>query len=215
MSYGLLGHRVVLLDLAADRYLLLGEAEAAVLAALAASEPPPSSTLVETLLARRLICAGRGAGIAPVDQPPPLISALEVDGGSGSISSWEAIASVARARLSLRFLGLARTVSRWRAFRALCARQSKGRDGLARDSEIAAAIARGFAEARIAVPTRRLCVPDSLALARCLWTRGIAADVYFGVQLDPLLAHSWVQSDNLVLSDPLNIAADYTPVFKL
>lgn len=215
VSYGVIGCRAVMLDLAADRYLLLGEAEAAVLAALAASEPPPSLALVETLLARRLIRAGRGEAIMPVDQPPPLMSALEADGGSGGVSSWEAIASVARARLSLRFLGLARTVSRWRAFRMLCIRRAKRQHGLALDDAKAAAVARGFAEARIAVPARRLCVPDSLALARCLWRRGLAADVYFGVQLDPLLAHSWVQSDSLVLSDPLNIAADYTPVFKL
>lgn len=215
VSYGLFGRRAVLLDLAADRYLLLGDAEAAALAALAAPEPPPSSPFVETLLARGLVRTGRGAGIAPVDPTPPLTSALEVEGEGGGVSSWEAIGSVARARLSLRFAGLARTVSRWRAFRALCARRANGNAGPVENGEGAAYVARGFAVARIAVPARRLCVPDSLALARCLWKRGLTAEVYFGVQLDPLLAHSWVQSGSDVLSDPLNIAADYTPVFKL
>ncbi|MFC3784636.1 hypothetical protein GGR90_003005 [Sphingopyxis italica] len=215
MSYGLLGHRAVLLDLAADRYLLLGDREAAALTALGSSEAPYSSPLVEKLMARHLICTGPRAAISPVHQPAPLASALEMDGSSSSVSSLEAIGSVARARFSLRFSGLAKTVMRWRSLRAQCTKGIGGREGLAEDAERAASVARGFAETRIAVPARRLCVPDSLALARCLWKRGIAADVYFGVQLDPLLAHSWVQSDSLVLSDPLNIAADYTPVFKL
>lgn len=215
VSYGLLGGRAVLLDLAADRYLLLGDAETAVLAALASLEPPLSSPLVEKLLACGLVRTGRGAKIAPVDQSPPLMSALEVEGDGGGVSSWEAIGSVARARLLLRFVGLARTVWRWRTFRELCARRTSGHGGLAENGERAAYVARGFAVARIAVPARRLCVPDSLALARCLWKRGLAAEVYFGVQLDPLLAHSWVQSGSNVLSEPVNIAADYTPVFKL
>ena len=62
-------------------------------------------------------------------------------------------------------------------------------------------------------PTRG--VADSLALAQALWCRGIAADVFFGVRLNPFAAHAWVQQDNLLLSDPLNIVADYRPVFRL
>lgn len=76
-------------------------------------------------------------------------------------------------------------------------------------------IARGYDKARVLVPAKRLCVPDSLALAQALWRRRIAADVYFGVRLHPFAAHAWVQLDNLLLSDPLNIVADYTPVFRL
>ena len=54
-----------------------------------------------------------------------------------------------------------------------------------------------------------------MALARSLWRRGIDADLYFGVRLDPFAAHCWLQHDDLLLTDPMNFVADYTPVFKL
>lgn len=213
MSYGVFGTRAVLLDLVTDRYLLLGEAEAAALAALAKPESSASPALVNALLARSIIVEGAGSAIAPVDQPRPLASALETLDGGGGVSTLEASLSCIQAILSIRTMGLARTVMRSRAFRRRCERRRNG--GLASDSVRAAFFARGFAEARIGVPLPRRCVPDSLALARCLWKRGMAADVFFGVQLDPLLAHAWVQIEEVVLSDPLNIAADYCPVFRL
>lgn len=213
MSYGVIGRRAVLLDLTADRYLLLGEAEAAALADLASARPSASPEIVSALVARRIIVAGSGIAIAPVDQPRPLASALETIDDGGGVSTWEASRFCMQAMLWLATAGLARTVARSRTFRGRCQRRRDG--GLAADSARAAYFARGFAEARIGVPVPRRCVPDSLAVARCLWARGIAADVYFGVQLDPLLAHAWVQLDEVVLSDPLNIAADYCPVFRL
>ena len=72
-----------------------------------------------------------------------------------------------------------------------------------------------YAAARVQLPWRRLCVPDSLALARYLWQRGIPGQVYFGVRLDPFAAHAWVQHNEMVLSDNVNVVADYTPVFRL
>jgi hypothetical protein len=76
-------------------------------------------------------------------------------------------------------------------------------------------MARGYAAARVQLPWRRLCVPDSLALARYLWKRDIDCEVIFGVRLDPFAAHAWVQSGDLLLSDNINVVADYTPVFRL
>lgn len=211
VSYGLVGDRAVMLDLAADRYLRLGVSETSALAALGSGTPPCPPPNPGALLARGLVRAGPGPAIAPVAQPRPVASALECDLAGGGISVVEALGSTVGALLLLRALGLQRTVAHWRVGKSRRARSGALRD----DPDCAAYLARGFAEARIAVPMPRLCIPDSLALARRLWARGLAADVYFGVQLDPLLAHAWVQSGPLVLSDPLNIAADYTPVFRL
>jgi hypothetical protein len=212
VSYGLVGGRAVMLDLVADRYLRLGASDTATLLALSAGSTLCSPPHIKKLLSRGLIRPGPGEAIAPVIQSSPAASALECDMAGGGISAFEVLWSSMGAFLAMRALGLARTVTLWRKLRSRCARREAP---FLDDLDRAAYVARGFAEARIAVPMPRLCVPDSLALARHLWTRGLAADVYFGVQLDPLLAHAWVQSGALVLSDPLNIAADYTPVFKL
>jgi hypothetical protein len=212
VSYGLVDSRAVLLDLVADRYLLLGQAETSVLAELGGGAATVTPAPLERLVGRGYVCKQRGAVIAPVEQPSPLASALETDAAGGAVPAFEAFRSSIGALLLMRVLGLAPAVARWRRIRM---RHERRGSGLVEDLDQAAYIARGFAEARISVPMPRLCVPDSVALARSLWTRGLAADVYFGVQLDPLLAHAWVQRGPLILSDPLNIAADYTPVFKL
>lgn len=211
VSYGLVGRRAVMLDLLADRYLLLGPEVADVLTALGRCRSVFSVAVLEKLLARGLLLPGPGATVGPVGQPCPLGSALEADLSGGGVSAFEALRRSIGALITMRALGLAPLIARSRTVRARAARRTE----LVEDPDRAAFFARGFAEARISVPMPRLCVPDSLALAGSLWARGLAAEVYFGVQLDPLLAHAWVQQGPLVLSDPLNIAADYRPVFRL
>lgn len=213
ISYGLIGSRAVILDLEADRYLLLGPAETEALRALASDRDALPLAASRNLLVRGLICEGPGHDIGPVTQEPPALSALETGERGAEIALFEALRHCVVNLLDLRLIGLASMVGRARAHRDRSARRAGGQ--LVDDHVRAAAIARGFSEARISVPMPRLCIPDSLGLAQCLWKRGIAADLMFGVQLDPLLAHAWVQSGPLILSDPLNIVADYTPVFKL
>lgn len=212
VSYGLVGGQAVVLDLVGDRYLRLGSSETATLAAIGEGSVPRPSLVVQKLLDHGIIRVGAGPAIAPVEQPCPVASAIECDKAGSAIPVMEAFAASVGALLILRTRGLARTVARWRALKARA--EQDGRS-LRHDVDKAASIARGFADARTAVPMPRLCVPDSLALARRLWKRGLCADVYFGVQLEPLLAHAWTQTGGLILSDPLNIAADYTPVFRL
>ncbi len=211
ISYGFVGSRAVVLDLAADRYFLVGEAETSLL------DPSRSPTSLQatagsrTLFARGLLTPGPGRDVAPVVQPMPQSSALEQPEPGGGVGAWETARSCTAALLWLRFAGLPRTIDRWRKHQVKAAQRCGSRCY----PQKAGFFARGFADARTLVPTSRLCVPDSLALALCLWRRGIAADIYFGVQLDPFLAHAWVQQDGVVLSDPLNIVADYRAVFKL
>lgn len=212
ISYGLVGNHAVVLDLDADRYFRLGVQETHALAMLGGGSHSCELPLVEKLITRGFVRPGSGPPIVPVEQPRPLASALESDAAGGGISKREACRSSVGALLLLRVLGLSRMVKRARIIKA---KHDRDDAPLAEDLDRAAYLARGFAEARIAVPMPRLCVPDSFALAQRLWARGLAADVYFGVQVEPLLAHAWVQRGSLVLSDPLNIAADYTAVFKL
>jgi len=210
VSFGLLHGRAVALDLVADRYLMLGPAETAFLSARPADGSSDGrSACVASLERHGLICARGGSEIAPVIADPLQASALEAVEEDGRLGVAEAAIARWRAGLILRRCGLARLVARWRAAREAARFRSD-----ATDAE-AAFIARGYARARTYIPARKLCVPDSLALARSLWRRGIDADVFFGVRLHPFMAHAWVQRGGLLLSDRLGTVAEYTPVFRL
>lgn len=212
VSFGMLGDRAVALDLRADRYYLVAAAEAAALRA-AGTEPmkPEMATRLEALTRRRLLGIGTGPAIKPVTAGSLRHSALEAE-ADGDRVPWPEIALFrADASVCLRLLGLRRTLGRWRTLRRRYERRTPP------DSPERAAIrtAQGFAAARLLLPAKSLCVPDSLTLARILWRRGIDADVFFGVRLAPFLAHAWVQRGDMLLSDTLNTVGEYTPVFRL
>jgi len=200
-----------MLDLDADRYSLLGEAESEALLSIGSAACPPD--LIEALCRRGLVREGQGLH-RPVLAAPLRESALEALARDGRLPVTEVAAARLGAALSLRFSGLAATMNRWRRMRSTYVRRARSTLP-ADEAGDAAWLARGYARARILVPARRLCVPDSLALIRCLWRRGIDADLFFGVRLSPFAAHCWVQKDDVLLTDPLNIVADYAPVFRL
>lgn len=207
-SFAGLGTRVVFLDLSADRYVLLGASEAAAVLAAEAEITDP----VDRLIARDLLRAGPGGPVRPVTATVPTTSALEATDTDGPLPLAELLYHRTEAAILLRFYGLQRTLAHMRRRRE---RSLRRRPACSDGRADAARIARGFARARLFWPTARLCVPDSIALARSIWRRGIYADLYFGVRLEPFAAHCWLQHEDLLLSDPLNFVADYTPVFRL
>lgn len=201
----------MLLDLEADRYLMLRGAEAGALEALGRDDRNASiAPGTDRLAARGLIATGPGPSIGPVSAPAPVRSALELGGPSARAGAFEIARYRLEVSLRLRLRGLGETIARWRSVKSGSA---LGNPAL--DFGYAGAAARGYASARVQLPWRRLCVPDSLALARFLWRRGVPAEVYFGVRLDPFAAHAWVQLGDMILSDNVNVVADYTPVFRL
>lgn len=212
VSFGFLGERVVALDLRADRYFLIAAPDAAALRAFgAAAEGKAELRPLDALVRRRLIGIGAGAPIEPVFAEALRLSALEAAATGGRIPVLEAACFRASAGLHLRVSGLKATLGRWRHLRRRYERRLPSRSA----QDAAVRIAQGYADARVLLPTKPLCVPDSLALARSLWRRGIDADVYFGVRLSPFMAHAWVQRGDVLLSDKLNTVGEYTPVFRL
>lgn len=212
VSFGVLGDRAVALDLIADRYYLLAAPEAAALSAINADPGRAAAGgALDALVRRRLLGTGAGAPIAPISAAPLRSSALETAAAGGHVPLLEVACLRASASLHLRMLGLKATLARWRGTR----RRYASRSRLRAAGDAALHVAQGFAEARVLLPAKQLCVPDSLALARSLWRRGIDADVYFGVRLAPFMAHAWVQRDDILLSDTLNTVGEYTPVFRL
>lgn len=217
ISFGFVGSEAVVLDLRADRYYRLANDDAAVLASLAGASLCDDPAAAARLARRGLLASGPGGTVAPVTVRPPAASALETPGDSLAVGAFAVGLGRVAASLSLRHLGLASTIARWRRKRddrhRAGAAPAAGAD-LQRRGE-AARIARGFAQSRLYIPARRKCVPDSLALMACLWQRDVAADLLFGVRLAPFAAHCWVQADDMLLSDPLDIVREFTPVFRL
>ena len=215
VSFGFIGARAIVLDIASDRYFLLSGQEAAAIAELARGGVPPRD-VIRRIEDRGMLSVGSGGPVAPVSAPALEESALEGDGTVEPIGLMEVAMVRLRASAALRVAGLEATIDRWRGLRdhSELSRAAATTAGRARGGA-SAGLAKGFAASRLFVPARRACVPDSLALASCLWHRGASADVYFGVRLDPFAAHCWVQAGPVLLSDPLDVVREFTPVFRL
>lgn len=216
ISYGFIDGGAVVLDLCSDRYLRLGRDQADALRALGDGALGRNNhPAIDALLARNLLSEGEGA-IAPVAATAIGSSALEHGASrrmerAGEVSGPHSL-EILLARLTaarwMQWAGLAATVARWRHVRSRRIFPSHGQGAIA---DLAMRYQGGLRY----YPAKRQCVPDSLALMRCLWKRGHDADLYFGVRLDPFAAHCWVQAGAFLLTDPVDSIAEFTPVFRL
>lgn len=198
--------RVVLLDVAADRYHLVSGETAIALARCARGLPVSDPHLLDPLL---------GSGLPPVNAGGlALLSSLRiplaglplsVSGGRRSIvrTAWWLL----RARHNLRRLGLARCLEK-------VGRARRNADAKTSDAS-ALVVAAGFERSRRFLPFRRACLPDSLALLTWLLAARIEATLVVGVRLDPFLAHAWVQTSSHVLNDDPDAVLPYTPILTL
>jgi hypothetical protein len=96
------------------------------------------------------------------------------------------LALLAAVRVSLRVLGLRRTV---RLARRAGERSARARSGSADD------LARSVATAAAFFPGRAVCLEQSIALYVLLRRRGHPAGLRIGVQPYPFQAHAWVEVD--------------------
>ena len=215
ISFGFLGADAVVLDIAADRYLRLGKAETGVLRALIGGEcSGPMPAALDRLRDLGMIVSGSGP-VAPVVAAPIYSSVVETS-PSSSLSRphcepglMEILTARMMAARWMDFAGLSRTMSHWRGLRTRARPFDRG------TPSALAEIVQGFQRGMRYYPAKRRCVQDSLALMTCLWRRRLDAELYFGVRLDPFAAHCWVQSDDLLLTDPAASVAEFSPVFRL
>jgi len=212
ISFGFVGADAVVLDMAADRYLRLGKAESDVLRALIEEErASPVSTALDRLCRSGMIIGGSGP-IAPVVAAPILSSVVETTASSRAAFQPRLIEILTDRMMAARWMdvaGLSRTMAHWRALRS-----RQGPFDRATPSSLTDLV-RGFHRGMRYYPAKRRCVQDSLALMTCLWRRHLDAELYFGVRLDPFAAHCWVQSGDLLLTDPAASVAEFSPVFRL
>ncbi|MFL0694667.1 MAG: lasso peptide biosynthesis B2 protein [Agrobacterium tumefaciens] len=88
------------------------------------------------------------------------------------------------------------------------------RGGNARPEGLAAIVA-GSERARLIRSAPDRCVPRSLALVLLCASRGLRAHAVIGVRTRPFAAHCWAQHGPIVLSDPLETVAPFTPILVI
>jgi hypothetical protein len=208
LSFGFIGERAVLLDLDIDRYFLIKAEAAKALRDLTAGTAEVDTYRRLPRPGGRPLLVEGGNGFDPVEAALPGASVLETEGREPAhLPLHQALRAQLEASASLRILGIKRSIAAWRRVRPV----DVGRQFSSETADLACA----FASRRGDVPIQRSCVPDSLALIRLLWRKGLDADLYFGVRLDPFAAHCWVQAGDCLLSDPLANVLSFTPVFRL
>lgn len=207
MAYRLASHlhavaiddRAIVLDVAQDRYRLLG---------------PPSGQVVRALLRNdaahpgfeRLVKLGVAEhGVAEQSLPiqSVLASALErPDERHASLGFAEVAGSFARSVIELKLHGMNKTLAGVRS-----------RASVVQPADLPVIpIAQAYVRLRSRVPLKQVCLPDSIGLHRILSARRMLSSLVIGVRLDPFMAHCWVQADAMVLNDSYDHVAAYTPI---
>jgi len=72
-----------------------------------------------------------------------------------------------------------------------------------------------FSRLRIWYPHARVCLFDSLALARFLAWNRCAFDLVFAVRSRPFAAHCWIESNGVALNDFYDTHAAFTPILRV
>ena len=208
IGIALMDSRAVVLDVAADRYLQLGGRLAAALGAISRALASEDRNAVAALLDAGYVVES-DAVIQPIRLPIRPARALPIGIASVADLAFVALAAATlRTVAALRVHGFARTIDNARARKSRHPR-------LIDDEEAAVRVALAFAGARLAIPIKRVCLPDALTLFRLLTDSGIESSFVIGVKLDPFAAHSWVQTNATLLTDDLDVVAELTPIFAI
>lgn len=202
--------RAVFLDARRDRYFCLGRSTEAIFRKLCADEAPKASD-VSSLVALKVIDTSESQGAPPkaVEHIKPVRSVLEgTSRGTGLNAGLvlEAGFAIASARRRLRQRSLFDVITRRRA------RKPPSEAACALAAEDTLELANAFSVSRRMVPIPSICLPDSLALLDLLARRGLAADLVFGVKLNPFAAHCWVQANDVVLNDTVKSVRRHTEI---
>jgi len=198
------GEDLVLLDVAADRYLCLRSVS------VSASLSPGRESLA--VADSDLLAQLRDAGLLATDRPcSPRLAPLPAAARSaipaeippprrGEVGA----AARAMADLLVRYRG--------RSFADILAAGSTPRSAPpAFTADLAAAVLRFHAWAPYApVPTK--CLLRSFMLLRVLRRQGLDAFWVFGVRTWPFHAHCWLQVEDVVLDDPAERIWAYSPI---
>lgn len=195
----------VFFDLAADRYFLLSGNAAGCFDGFLRERANPSDR--EFLRSRAILDEGpQSSGHAFVKPARATASLVDTPVADARASTTiGALWAQRRARRDLRHRRLADILFEMRG-------RSSGPPS--RGGEISGNVAAAFVRARRYSPAIDQCLVRGIAMKRMLTRQGCSASLVFGVTM-PFAAHCWVQADETVLTDPLDIILHYQPIFAV
>jgi hypothetical protein len=195
---------LVLLDVAADRYLCASGGAALLRNGGGGRLKPASKAAAQILLQAGLAAVGDRA---PATASVPSRPSVGLQPGSVALRCSDAV------RLAACVLDLARHY-RGRSFSQILAyvRAARAVRPLRRDPEAAAAAAARFEAAVLWLPVSRKCLVRSFLLMRFLHRCGLDADWVIAVRTWPFAAHCWVQLGELCLEEPPERLAAFHPI---
>lgn len=218
---------VIFLDLKHCKYIGIGVDHAHLLSSLVHGWPKSSwqaapsclvdaaeaNTMVTSLLSADLLTTEAQLGREPLETVIESTDDLPFEGKLGSESAPTArqvlrfVYSCAVAATMLRFLSMERIVARVAA---------KKRQPACRPETDARKLVKIF---RLLTPflfsAKSACLFESLALFEFLSAHGVFTTWVVGVRTRPFGAHSWLQQGNLVLTDTVDRARDFTPLMAI
>ena len=202
--------RIILLDVAADRYFCLPSQAKPAFLALAAGTAEPQDAARLNMLTKRGLLVESGA-LEPFQQPA-LVNHPSRDylgdpvPRSSALPVLRALAWEHRAAWQLRTRPFFEVIALARRHGAKARHPPAGRGGSIR-SIAAAADAIAFV-----TRSHNRCLVRGLAVHAACRARGIRAKLVLGVIAHPFAAHCWVQLDDAVLVGGYEQARLYTPI---
>lgn len=201
--------RLVILNLTADRYLMLPrDLEASVIRLIDGERALARDRAVHERLCTDGLVLQRSPKADLCLCAEPIPSSSLVDSGWPRPPKGTVIAAgmrAVRASAELRFAGLDYTLRR---VKRILAPESDS-------AEDANRVAAAFAELRLVMRSLDRCLPLSIALARAAKRDHGLVRLVLGVACDPFRAHAWVQLDRTVLNDRLDTVRTFTPILAL
>lgn len=215
LYYCIANHKVVLLDLQANRLFCLPPAIDAAFQRLANSAPITDTDIIT--LGPLVTCGAlRDApcqGLAG-PKPRPVMPLRDLpDGSLPRATCPGTTAALVRQMITMAELRL-RPIHRVLAdLRARKGRNPCPLDILA-DARARRSLAAMLATRRF-IATQDKCLRWSVALARHLGAGSAYPDLVFGIRMQPFGAHAWVQTGDVVLNDGADHAMQYSPILVI
>ncbi|MGN8001176.1 lasso peptide biosynthesis B2 protein [Sphingomonas sp. 22176] len=212
ISYCEVGDRLLFLDIVADRYFCLSQIVEHSFRQMVDGMLPVDDRHLEGLVSRGMLIPSARTETPALCAPIPVPSSSILDrplGPVGWIATSRALASLDSTRLRLRWSGLGRTLSHFKARKTRLAQSGAPAKG--KIDKIMA----GFAAASRIRSQRDNCLAQSIAVASRMIELGVSPELVLGVQLGPFCAHCWVQQGDRVINDRVDMVRTFTPILVL
>jgi hypothetical protein len=212
LSFALVDDQVIFLDITKDHYFTLPALQAAAMKRVQDNTcTPDDEQLLSTLVER---------GVLKLSGGPNWIAFVDNFGspGDGVGALQQGFVDLRRLLIAIGTLLVFRFQLRRKPLQNLLADLAmlKAERPLREDraGEISA-WSRAFAAADIWLTPNRNCLSRSLALAYALARRGLPCQFLIGVAVNPFRAHSWVETDRVLLNDRADRVRQFVPLLRL